>query len=68
MVVNHVSFPRSEENVPEEEHDKGAKTEYAYNEKFIAQPFGGNEENDNGPLDEEESTIEEVQVFHHVPT
>lgn len=37
-------------------------------EGSVAQPFGSNEENDNGPLNEEEYTNEEVQAFHHGST
>lgn len=68
MVVNHVPFPRSEENEPEEEQDKGVETGYVYSEESIVQSFRSNGENDNGPPDQEEYTTEEVQAFHHVST
>lgn len=62
LVLNHAPFPASQENVPEEPDSHEDETDQICNGDEVARLF--NEEiNDNGPLDQEEVHVEEVQMF-----
>lgn len=65
MVVNHAPFPKGEENKPEEESSQPeGDVDQVCNGEEISQMSNENLENENGPLEDEEVGIEEVQVFH----
>lgn len=67
LVLNYAHFPQSKENVPKEEYDQlKEEVDQVCNGDKITQLFDENLVNDNGPRDEEEAYVEEVQTFQRL--
>lgn len=63
LVLNHAPFPASNENIPKEPDSQKDETDQICNGDEVAQLFNEGEMNDNGPLDQDEAYVEEVQMF-----